>query len=415
MYDWANSVYYTIISVIFAGYFVGLYGGTDTQWGFATSIATLISAFLAPIMGAVADYRGMKKKLFTIFLAVGLVFTATLIFFNDPKVLVVCYLLSHIGILGTILFYDSFLTDITTPERMDKISSWGFAMGYIGGSTIPLLLMMVAMFLWPAQAVLILKLSIALTVLWWFFFSIPFLKNVEQKHSLGDIPPGIVGTTFKNIGHTVKSIIERKGILLFIIAYFFYIDGVGTVISMSTPFAARIGFDMNLLLVAVLFIQIVACIFSIITGKLSEKMKPLTLIMIFIVIYFAITLNSFIFGHAIETTDPASAAFAEVKRIATIQFWANCTLIGFAQGGIQSISRSFFGKIIPPERSNEYFGFFDIFGKFATFLGPLLYSIFTLVTGQSAYGMFSLAILFVLGFIILFFGRKTIAKEERTA
>jgi len=488
MYDWANSVYYTIISVIFPIYFVipvlyGGYGGTDSQWAFGTSIATLIAAILAPILGALADYEGMKKKLFTLFLSIGLLFTASLVFFNNPAVVVTGYIISYIGITCTILFYDSFLTDVTTVDKMDKLSSWGFAMGYIGGSTIPPVICM-AMLMTMSNFLLAIKISIAMTVIWWGLFTIPFLRNVQQTHSLGKVKAGVAGDAFRNIWETLKSLVKRKGLFLFVLAYFFYIDGVHTVISVSTPYATQAGIAPAMLLVAVLAIQIIACVFSIFTAKLSEKFKPLSLILIGVAIYTVICFSAFYLGNSLEATDPyannalvgaygqktidaahdlwlagdvelstldsegkaeikayfesvaeaqalydagdteLSSVAAEIREgvlsnesamsTAVVLFWFNCFLIGTAQGGIQAISRSYFSKLVPPEKSNEYFGFFDIFGKFAAVLGPTLYGVFAVATGRSSYGMFSLVVLFIIGGLILIFGRKTMDGEVRT-
>ncbi len=199
-------------------------------------------AILAPVLGALADHQGHKKKLFTAFLVIGVLFTLTSALFDEYRMLLVGYVLSHIGFSGSCLFYDSFLTDVTTNERMDRVSSWGYAMGYIGGSTIPFVISIVILFLMGMDNMLAFKLVIVLTSVWWAAFSIPFMKNVHQVHYI-EPQKNLVRSTFQNLGRTAKDIFRQKHIFLFILAYFFYIDGVGTIISVSTSYGSKLGLD----------------------------------------------------------------------------------------------------------------------------------------------------------------------------
>ena len=228
MYDWANSVYATnIMAAIFPTIFVSVAGAAGDQWwGYATSVATFLVAVLAPLLGAVADYQGMKKKFFSVFAGIGIVFTALIAATNDWRVMLVGYVISRIGFSGSNLFYDSFLTDVTTNERMDRVSSWGYAMGYIGGSTIPFVISIVMLMTLGYGNPIAQKFSVLITSVWWLVFTIPFLKNVQQTHYIQRSPDHSPKQTFRNIGRTAKEIFQRKGLFLFVVAYFFYIDGV---------------------------------------------------------------------------------------------------------------------------------------------------------------------------------------------
>lgn len=489
MYDWANSVYATIImAAVFPIYFTSMVPDGDMWWGYATSIATFTIAILAPILGAMADYKGMKKKFLIFFLAVGVLFTATMAIPGAPwQLLLVGYIFSYIGFSGSCLFYDSFLTDVTTHERMDRVSATGYAMGYIGGSTIPFIISIALIFLMPDNQTLAIQISIVITSLWWALFSIPILKNVQQTHSLGELPRNFIGETLRNVWHTFKSIFVRKGLFLFILAYFFYIDGVNTVIHMSTAYGTTLGLSTTGMILALLVTQVVAAPFSVLFARIAKKIGSVRMLTVAVAIYFIICTVGFYMGYSLEpsqyaaedaytqafdtaagTVDPdsdlaalrtdglavlnsaertenfqalldsdnyagvdqstrtalaqamapvldgitADGSYDKALLRSNILFWCMAVLVGTCQGGIQALSRSYFGRLIPPERSNEYFGFFDIFGKFAAVIGPALYGIVKTFTGRSSFGILSLMILFLLGGAILLFGHKTIQKEE---
>lgn len=498
LYDWANSVYATnIMAAIFPIYFVAVAGESGDQWwGIGTSIATFAVALMAPLLGAVGDYRGMKKKLFAVFLALGVVFTTAMAFTDQWQWMLVGYVLSRIGFTGSCLFYDSFLTDVTTPERMDKVSAWGYAMGYIGGSTIPFLISIAVLLAMGMSNPLAAKISVLITSVWWAVFSIPMLKNVDQTHYVETPPRRLLSETLKNIGRTAKEIVKKRGLLLFVLSYFFYIDGVGTVISVSTAYGTTLGLGTVGMILALLVTQIVAVPFSVWFSKLAKRFSTLKVIGSAICVYVLICLVGFYMGfslephaeqceqaleqalaeispetvgggevyeaayhayianciNAITSDDPAATAaeltleqtglpqqeearitalaraaaaefFAEQSEALVAQyrsavsfsellFWAMAVLVGTVQGGIQAMSRSFFGKLIPPERSNEFFGFFDIFGKFATVLGPLIYAGVSAATGRSSWGVLGICALFVLGGAILIAGRRELKKIQ---
>ena len=415
LYDWANSVYATnIMAVIFPIYFgnVCAQSGADNLvlWSYGTSVATFLVAVLAPVLGALGDHKGHKKRLFMACLVLGVAFTLFSAFTDDYRLLLIGYVVSHIGFSGSCLFYDSFLTDVTTRERMDRVSAWGYAMGYIGGSTIPFVLSIVILFVLGMDNPLAFKLVIVLTSVWWLVFSIPFLKNVHQVHYV-EARKGLFRSTFRNLWTTAKDIFTHKRVFLFVVAYFFYIDGVNTIISISTSYGSKLGLDDISMILALLVTQIVAVPFSILFGKLADKVGSINLLCGAVAIYFCITVVGFFMGFNIEQNPGDESALT----LSLTLFWCMAFLVGTVQGGIQALSRSYFGKLIPASRSNEYFGFFDIFGKFAAVIGPLLVALFTQFTGRDSIGVISLAILFLIGEGILFTGRKKIFQVEESA
>ncbi|MEA4911402.1 MAG: MFS transporter [Oscillospiraceae bacterium] len=407
MYDWANSIYATnIMAAIFPIYFALVATETgDKIYGFAVSAANLVVALLAPLLGAIGDFTGMKKKLFSGFLIVGVVFTATMAFTDNWKLMLVGFVISRIGFSGSCLFYDSFLTDVTTPERMDKVSSWGYAMGYIGGSTIPFIISIAVMVIMN-MSILSYKIAILIVVVWWSLFSIPFLKNVKQVYSVEEAPAALAKAAFSNALRTFKDIIRDKKILFFILAYFFYIDGVDTIISLATNYGTTLELGTIGMILALLVTQIVAVPFSILFGNLSKKVGAIKMISIAVGVYFVITILGFFMGFNIEQAQLHGGDVAAAKQLSSVLFWVLAGLVGTVQGGIQALSRSFFGQIIPPERSNEYYGFLDIFGKFSCVIGPALYSLVYSMTDRSSLGILSVILLFFAGGVSLLLGRK---------
>ena len=501
MYDWANSIYATnIMAAIYPTIFASAVPNGDIRWGYATSAATLIVALLSPVLGALADYKGYKKKLFTLFMLIGVLFTPLMVLTGHWKLCLVGYVLSHIGFNGSCLFYDSFLTDVTTNERMDRVSSWGYAMGYIGGSTIPFVISIGMLLLFDyntfAQAFSVLIVSV-----WWLVFSIPMLKNVTHEHYRDQSTALNIKNIFSSILTTLRRICKSKGLLIFILAYFCYIDGVDTIISISTAYGTTLGLGTTGMILALLVTQIVAVPCSIWFAKLSEAFSARKMLIGAVAIYLAICLLGFYMGFSMEPSqnayekvfdetyasmqidadlkkdakvllenckdawksdDPVTAlaeaydielaenagaeeasvllneklgadllpvkealfaaaegsmdkmtAFRDAISFSTLLFWIMATMVGTVQGGIQAVSRSYFGKIIPKEHSNEYYGFFDIFGKFASFLGPVIYSTCAAVTGRSSIGVLGLAALFLAGLCLLLFGRKSFAALEQ--
>lgn len=402
LYDWANSAYSIVITTaIFPIYFKHVAArGMDpflstAYWGYANSFYTLVLAVLAPLLGTLADFRAMKKRLFMAFLLLGAGTTATLSLTGEGQVWVALtlYVLSALGFAGANIFYDSFLTDVTTEDRMDWISSSGFGWGYIG-SVIPfvlsILLIMNYRLLGFGSSVPAVRLSFLITALWWLGFSIPMLKNVHQKYFLEPVPHP-VRSTFVRIWETVRDLRKYRVLALFLLSYFFYIDGVDTIIKMATPIALDVGISENSLLIVLLMIQIVAFPFAILYGKLARLWSAKVMLFIGIGIYVCITLIAF-FLPGLPTVG-----------LKTGVFWILAFLVATSQGGIQALSRSYYGKLVPKEKSAEFFGFYNVFGKFAAIMGPALVGFVSTLAQNTAYGILSVNILFLFGGILLIF------------
>ena len=416
-YDWANSIYATnIMAAIFPILYSNVAGSGsvgDHLYGYAVSFANLLVAVLAPYLGSIADFKGMKKKLWMGFMLAGVVFTAVMGLVGSWQLMLVGFVISRIGFSGSCMFYDSFLTDVTTPERMDKVSTWGFAMGYIGGSTIPFIIS-IAIMLLMKQSELSMRIAVLIVPVWWLLFSIPFMKNVHQVAYV-DTPPSELGrTAWKNTVSTFRSILKNKAVLFFLAAYFFYIDGVDTIISMATKYGDTLGLGAIGMILALLVTQVVAMPCSILFGNWSKKVGTLRLITIAVLVYAFITILGFGMGFIVDFHETLNLTLEGAVGISQVLFWVLATLVGTVQGGIQALSRSYFGQLIPAERSGEYFGFMDIFGKFACVIGPALYELFYGITGKACFGILSIILLFVLGFAFLTWGRKHFLAAERS-
>lgn len=390
LYDVANSAFILMITATLPIYFraIASNGGLSDAmitawWGTSTSVALIILAVLSPILGAMADYKGYKKRLFTIFLVIAIVAALGFTFSNSWQSFIALYIVARLGYSACNIFYDGMLVDVTEDSRMDAISSYGYAYGYVG-STIPFIIGVALIFmsesigLTTQSATMI---SFVIIIAWWLLLSIPLLKNVHQKHFIQP-EKNIVEASFKRVVNTMKDIRKDRKMFFFILAYFFYIDGVYTIISMATTYGGEVGIDSNLMLIALLLTQFVAFPFAIYSIKLSKKHGSLKVIKFYIAVYIFIAIFGFFLEHA-------------------WQFWMLAILIGIAQGGIQSLSRSYFGQMVPKQKANEYFGFFDIFGKFADFMGPLIIALSSVLFNNSKYGVLMLVVLFAVGFVLI--------------
>ena len=406
MYDWANSAFSAIIAaIILPSFFTTLTADVPSAgpwWGYATSIATFICAICAPFFGTLGDYRGFKKKLFTIFVIVGVTATAALGFTDNWRLMLVLYIIGTIGFNASCVFYDGFLPDVTTDERMDTVSTYGYGLGYIGGSTIPLLMAMaLIMFndffgLTGTQAC---QISFLITAVWWLVFTIPMWRHVEQKHFVE--PEGnVFRQTFSRLGSVAKRIVKNRGLLLFLLAYFFYIDGVGTIIHMATIFGQNMGMDSNAMVVILLVVQLVAFPFAILYGKLSKRFSVRGMILCGIATYMLVCFVALLLEPLRQLSQAALMG----------GFIFLAFLVGTAQGGIQALSRSYFGKLVPENSANEFFGFFDIFGKFSAVIGPALFSLVWDRTSQVYLGIIPVLLMFVVGMVLFLFVPKDMAK-----
>ncbi|HEY4549176.1 MAG TPA: MFS transporter [Bacillus sp. (in: firmicutes)] len=397
MYDWASSAYSIIITTaIFPIYFksvadnAGVNQADSTAYlGYTISISTFILALLGPILGTLADYKGMKGKFFRFFFFMGTLSTAALLFVPSDNwlLLLIVYTLTSLGARGANVFYDAYIVDVTENDRMDDISAKGYALGYVG-SVIPFVFCIVViilsqMGLIPVSVTVASRIAFLITALWWFSFTIPMFKNVKQKYWV-EREPRVIVNSIRRLGKTFKEIKKYRTIFLFLLSYFFYIDGVGTIISMSTAYGTDLGLGSTELIIALLAVQIVAAPFAMLFGKLANRFGARKMIFTGIIIYMIVC----IYAMFLRTI---------------VDFWVLAMLVATAQGGIQSLSRSYFAQMVPKEKVNEFFGFYNIFGRFASVSGPILVGLTTQLTSSSAFGVFSLVILFVIGFVVLLF------------
>ncbi len=406
LYDVANSAFTLLIATILPIYFANLFPeGTDPQtptiyWGYAASIVTILSAIICPILGTYADFSG-KKQMFRLFAGIGIIGCASMAIFGFLPVtdvlwifFLLIFIIAKTGYTSANVFYDSMIADVTTEDKVHNVSAQGYAWGYIG-SCIPFVvcigLYVISMFV-PAFEQTSLALGCLITAAWWFIFMMPLHKSYKQIHFLPR-PQNPIKDTFIRLGQIFKELAKNKKALIFLLAFFFYIDGVYTIIDMATSFGKAFGFDSIMLLVALLVTQIVAFPFAILFGKLSSKISGNILLPICIGAYTGIGIFA-VFLHY------------------EWQFWVLAVAVGMFQGGIQAMSRSYFTKIIPAEKSGEYFGLYDIFGKGAAFLGTFLVSTVAQITGDLNIGIIPIPCLFVIGLILFFVAAKLPVSED---
>lgn len=398
LYDVGNSAFTLLASVILPIYFSALAGqsGVDatdasTIWSFTASAITLTLAVLSPILGTFLDYRGFKRPLFFLTAILGILGCFLFAVPMPYIAFLIVFVFAKIFYSVSLVFYDSMLSDVTSLEKADDISSKGYAFGYIG-SCIPFLISILLIVVLPLDASISMPIAFAINALWWLGFTIPLVLSYKQKHYV-EREKHALRNNFSRLFHVLgkkKAIPNRKGIILFLLAFFFYIDGVYSIIDMATSFGTALGFDRTQLILALLVTQVVAFPAAIAYGKLAKKIPSDILIFVGILAYTAIGL------FAIFLTQ-------------VWQFWILAVGVGLFQGGVQSLSRSYFSKIIPAEESGCLFGILDIFGKGASFVGTMLFGIVTHFTDNVNLGVIPIASLFVVG--ILFF--VLAAKENR--
>lgn len=396
MYDVGNSALVLLNTSVVPIYFNAINTGASsadlvTAWANAQTVASLAVALLMPILGSLADYAGNKVKFFLGFFLTGLVLCLAQAIPMSAMAFLVVYVLCTIGLNSSMTFYDAMLPDVTTDDRMDSVSSSGYAWGYVG-STIPFILCIALIFGGPGllglDTLTCTRITFIITGLWWLAFTVPLLRTYQQRfgkereHGAGGVLHNIA-KTFSGLIGTCKSIAHDRVLLVFMIAFFFYIDGVHTVISMATSYGAALGIDSTQLVLALLVTQFVAFPSAIAYGRLAGRFGTLRMIIVAVAAYVGIVL------------------FAAFFLKSAVEFWIIAVLVGMFQGGVQALSRSYFGKLIPKERANEYYGFFDIFGRYASVMGTLLVSIVTSLTADPSLGVLSIGILLVAGFVML--------------
>ena len=389
LYDVGNSAFVLLVSTIFPIYFNALAAEKGLSsadylayWGYAASIATLIVALIGPALGKASDRKRRRKPMFLISILIGAIGCAMLGFTLHWLVFLIIFVIAKSSHSVSLIFYDSMLSDITEDERMDNVSAQGYAWGYIG-SCIPFVISLgfvlgadrIGISMTAAMAI-----AFIISALWWVLVSLPLVKGYRQPYE--DAPKS--GNILTELKGTVMEIAADKKILLFLAAYFFYIDGVYTIIEMATAYGSALGLDSTGLLLALLATQVVAFPSSVIIGRLSEKFPAKNLIMFCIAAYFMI------------------AVFA-VFMTSQLHFWILAVAVGMFQGGIQALSRSYYAKIIPSEKSGEYFGILDICGKGASFMGTLVISAVSQLTENVNAGVGAISVFFVIGFVLFMF------------
>ena len=393
MYDVGNSAFVLLSTAVVPIYANSLLeaAGQDnivSTWGYAQTIASLVIALLMPILGSIADVQGMKIKFFLGFFLTGVVMCLGMSLPLGWLAFLIVYVLATIGLNGSLTFYDSMLIDTTSNERMDKVSSHGYAWGYVG-STIPFIVCIAVIFGGPAllglDTAACTRISFLITAVWWVAFTVPLLRSYRQVHyrTTADHTAEAVRGTFRELAGTFRRIARDRSLLLFMIAFFFYIDAVNTVISMSTSYGTQLGIDSTQLVIALLVTQFVAFPCAILYGRLAGRFGAKRMIVIAVIAYLGIVM------------------FAAFFLKTAVEFWILAILVGMFQGGIQALSRSYYGKIIPKDHANEYYGFYDIFGKTASVLGTFLVATTTAATGNASFGVLSIAVLLVAALVLL--------------
>ena len=385
LYDVGNSAFTMMVSTIFPIYFNSLAGGAGISdvdylayWGYATSVCTLLVAILGPTLGAVADTKNFKKIIFTIAMGVGVFGCVLLGFLSSWLWFLGIFIIAKTGYSASLVFYDAMLTDVTEPDRMDSVSSHGFAWGYIG-SCIPFVACLGLVL--GADSIGIgmqtaMILAFIITALWWLGSSVPLLRAYKQRYYV-EAGPHMIRNSFCRLGRTFVELVKEKHIFVFLLAFFFYIDGVYTVIDMATAYGQALGLDSTGLLLALLVTQIVAFPAVLIFSRLVKKVKAENIITICIAAYFCIAVYAYWLDSQLD-------------------FWILAVLVGMFQGTIQALSRSYFAKIIPAEKSGEFFGIYDICGKGASVLGTALVSFLSQMTGSVNFGVSALSVMFLI-------------------
>lgn len=389
LYDVGNSAFIMLVSTIIPIYFNYLADNAGISevdylayWGYAASVATVIVALIGPVLGSIADTRNFKKPLFTITMMVGVLGCAALSFPKSWIVFLAVFVIAKVGYNASLIFYDSMLVDITTEEKMDTVSSHGYAWGYIG-SCIPFVISLIFVLMYDKFGITMstaMMIAFFLNAAWWFVVTLPLLKNYEQTNYI-EMPANPIRSSFKRLFSTLKDIKKQKNIFLYLLSFFFFIDGVYTIIEMATAYGSVLGLDSQGLLLALLVTQLVAFPCALIFSKLSKKFETDRLIRVCILAYTGIAL------------------FA-IQLDKQWEFWLLAVLVGMFQGAIQALSRSYFAKIIPAEKSGEYFGIYDICGKGASFIGTTLVGIVAQLTNVANAGVAIISVMFVIGFIL---------------
>lgn len=386
LYDVANSAFILFATSVIPIVFNQLAANSLTEdqyfayWGYAITAATVVVGLLGPILGALSDRTGKRKLLFTISVLMGVIGCALMPFFNHWLVFLITFILTKSAYNASLVFYDSMLPDITPHEKLDVVSSHGYAWGYVG-STIPFIASIAIIFLYDKIGLTLpiaMALAFILNAAWWLVLSLPLIRNYKQPKS---IHPVTESQVFHQLMATFKEIGKNKKVALYLLAFVFFIDGVYTMINMATAYGTSLGLSSNDLILALLVTQFVAFPCALFFSKISKRFKTESLIKVCIAAYGLISL------YAIQLNN-------------VLEFWMLAIAVGMFQGAIQALSRSYYAKIIPKDKSGEYFGIFDICGKGASIMGTFIVSLVSQITGSQQIAVATLSLMFLIGYVI---------------
>jgi UMF1 family MFS transporter len=412
LYDWGSSAFSTTVeAAVLPVYFeqvvaAGLAGNTATvYWGYTNAIALFIAALLAPILGSIADYIGGKKRLLTVFAIIGILATAFMLFVDtgDWPLALALFALGSIGLGVSYVFYDALLPHVSRAEDIDFVSSKGYALGYLGGGILLAVNVVMIQVVW-AGSTLGPRLSFLTVAVWWALFTLPLLRRVpEPPANRAGIGAGVspVAAGFRRLGQTFREVRKYRQLLLFLLAFWLYNDGIGTIIKMATIYGSEIGIGMIDLIGALLLTQFVGIPFSLLFGRFSGRIGTKRAIMLGLGWYTLIAIAGYFMSQA-------------------WQFWVLAFMVGMVQGGTQALSRSLFGLMAPKARSAEFYGFYDISSKFAGIAGPALFALVGQLTGSSRLSIVALVVFFLGGILLLSRvdeaeGIRVAAEENRAA
>lgn len=410
LYDWANSAYATTVMAGFFPLFFKAYYSADAdvtvstaQLGVANAVSSIVVVLLAPLLGAIADAGGIRKRFLLLFAFLGMLMSASLALVGKGQweLAAMVYAIGNIGFMGSNIFYDAFLPSVTSEDKFDKVSGLGYALGYLGGGI--LFALNVAMVQVPdlfgfADKAVAIKASFVSVALWWALFTLPLILWVKERRNtrrIGSLKLSLLG--YRRLMRTFRRIRHLRGLFLFLVAYWFYIDGVDTIIRMAVDYGMAIGFEPGDLIKALLLVQFIGFPATILVARLADRWETKKAIYLTLGVYVLITVLA-AFMHDVGS------------------FYLLATMIALVQGGIQAMSRSYYSRMIPAEYSAEFFGFYNFLGKFATVLGPLLIGAVAVSTHSSRAGIASVAIFFVIGALLLYFvDEQKVASDVRGA
>jgi len=397
MYDWANSAYATVVlagffPIFFKSYWSGVSEPTESTFylGLANSASGIVIVLLAPVLGAIADVGGVRKYFLFIFTLLGICATGSLFFVGQGEMAqaISFYMLAYIGYLGSMVFYDALLIEVTDEKNYNMVSAFGYALGYLGGGI--LFSVTVAMTLWPQwfglqSDIAAVKLSFVAVAAWWLVFAIPvMLKVPEKKPKLRAPIHQLVAKAFSQLYNTFSHIRTLRVLFMFLLAYWLYIDGVDTIIVMAADYGASLGFSHANLITALLITQFIGFPAAIIFGMVGNRIGNKTAVLFGIMVYLGVT----VWAYWMDTVS---------------EFYLLAIVIGLVQGGVQSLSRSIFARMVPAGKSAEFFGFYNMVGKFAAILGPFIVAVVGKATGDPRVAIVSISVLFVAGGLLLYF------------